>query len=62
MNEMTDKLNSIIQQNEQLISVLATLIRTLESKGIFTKQDLFEQAAFGKALEQNLALFGINRK
>ena len=59
---MTDKLNSIIQQNEQLISVLATLIRTLESKRIFTKQDLFEQAALGKALEQNLALFGINRK
>lgn len=62
MIEVKNKLDFITQQNEQLISVLATLIRTLESKGIFTKQDLFEQAAFGKALEQNLTLFGVNRK
>ena len=52
----------ITQQNEQLISLLATLIRTLENKGVFTKQDLYNHAAIGKALEQSLTLFGVNRK
>ncbi len=59
---MTDKLDLIIQQNEQLVSVLATLIRTLESKGVFTKKDFEKNVAFGKQLQQMNLVFGIYKK
>ena len=62
MIEEKNKLDFITQQNEQLILLLATLIRTLENKGVFTEQDFYNHAAIGKALEQSLTLFGVNRK
>ena len=33
MNHLEEKLDIVMQQNEELIAVIATLIRTLEKKG-----------------------------
>ena len=62
MNPMEKKLNTIIEQNEQLIKVFATLIRTLEAKGAFTRQDFSKCAAFGKSLNLDQLLFGLDKK
>lgn len=62
MNPVEDKLNSIMHQNEQLVMIVASLVRTLEKKGVFTKQDFAGCVAFGKQLDLNNLVFGVGKK
>lgn len=62
MNHLEEKLDIVMQQNEELIAVIATLIRTLEKKGQFTKQDFGICAAVGKQLHVNNLVFGVGKK
>ena len=62
MNPIEDKLNIIVHQNEQLVMIVASLVRTLEKKGVFTKQDFAGCAAFGKQLDLNNLVFDVGKK
>ncbi len=61
---MTDsqKLDFITRQNEELISVLATLIRTLEQKRLIDQITFSGCAAIGKKLEIPRIVFGVGKK
>ena len=62
MNHLEEKLDVVMQQNENLIAVVSTLIRTLEKKGVFTNQDFAGCAAVGKYLNVNNLVFGVGKK
>lgn len=62
MNPTEKKLNLVLQQNEMLMTIVATLIRTMESKGVFSRQDFSRCAAFGKSMDLDKLIFGLGKK
>jgi uncharacterized protein YjgD (DUF1641 family) len=58
----SQKLDFIIKQNEEIISVLATLIRTLDRKGIIDQSTFSGCTAVGKSLAVRKLVFGVGKK